>query len=351
MNIKEVKLTISADSAPTRADSALTDALRAEYPALSRKRVKEWMEQGRVRLVEKSGSWEQPSRLDARTLLSTGQYFVRIESWSLNEGEAARALPSRVTGGFLPVVYEDEQILLLHKTTGTPSLPIAAEESETAVGSALARCPSLAGEFPDLPMEPGLLHRIDTATSGLLLFAKSRAVLAELRRAWRGGPVEADAPAADSSGAKRVRKIYRAVVTGSGPFPNPPFTIRHPIARRADTSRRVAVITHPSSASARKTRGKPMDAITHVLEARELQPGVWDVTVEIETGVMHQIRAHLAASGWPILGDPIYGKEPPDAGARLHLHAWKLSFSLIYSAGAPPQDLAFEAALPEGWPC
>ena len=97
--------------------------------------------------------------------------------------------------------------------------------------------------------------------------------------------------------------------------------------------------------NARAIRGKPLPARTELLAARPapgVSPTAQEVRVRIETGVMHQIRCHLASLGWPIVGDPIYGEVP---SSRLWLHAETLEFRL-----ASGTWLSVEAALPDGWP-
>ena len=87
-------------------------------------------------------------------------------------------------------------------------------------------------------------------------------------------------------------------------------------------------------------RGRPLEARTEILEVRRASrtQELYDLTVRIETGVMHQIRCHLASQGWPIQGDPIYRGAP---SSRLWLHAWRLEI---------PPLLSLEAALPDLWP-
>src|ERR671925_567284 len=82
-------------------------------------------------------------------------------------------------GPFLPMIYEDETLLVIHKASGVPSVPHDEDETETAVGAALAHTSALIG-IGNRPLEPGLLHRLDTGTSGLLVFAKSQAEFTRL---------------------------------------------------------------------------------------------------------------------------------------------------------------------------
>ena len=237
---------------------------------------------------------------------------------------------------FLPVVYEDEEILVLHKHSGVPSAPLQASESHTAVGSALAHFPALQDVSGRRPLEPGLIHRLDTGTSGLLVFAKTIQELERLIEVWK---------------ARRVKKTYRARVTKRTRSnelpgdPRAPVTWSQGLAHSAKSSKRMLVLD-PSVRPTRNSeiRGKPLPAITHLRQVRpdpsnsSPSSSGWDFELEIETGVMHQIRAHLAHAGFPIQGDSIYGGIE---SSRLWLHAWRLELPLCSGV-----KLVLEAALP-----
>lgn len=216
------------------------------------------------------------------------------------------------------ILYEDSSILVLDKPSGVPSAPLRPGEAGTAVSAALAHLPELARLA-----EGGLLHRLDTGTSGALAFGKTDADIARIRALWN---------------TPRVRKVYRAIVTPSSkraPM-EPPLTIDRPIGHSAKSSKKMIVLPSQS-----KIRGKPQPALTRVLRATPVSAGL-DLEIEIETGVMHQIRCHLSALGHPICGDLVYGGAPSE---RLWLHAWKLVL--------PKEDgrsLTVEAPLPSGWP-
>lgn len=225
-------------------------------------------------------------------------------------------------GSFLKVVYEDEDLLVLDKGSGIPSLPHSAQETETAVGSALAHWPALEG-VGNKSLEPGLVHRLDTGTSGLLVFAKTQTEWERLRGLWRN---------------REVQKIYRARVSLLEPLPSLktlPWVIQSPLAHSAKSSKRMLALPKGQTEFRKSAiRGKPLPALTLVLEARPFIPEnptatkqQAELTIEIKTGVMHQIRCHLASQGWPILGDPIYySLNKTEPSSRLWLHAWKLSF-------------------------
>jgi len=202
----------------------------------------------------------------------------------------------------IQILYEDEELLILHKPSGVASVKLATSELPSAVEFALKHCPVLAERFPD--GEAGLLHRLDNGTSGVLAFAKTPEEHARLKALWK-------TPA--------VRKTYRALVAAKPP--KVPTTLTTPLGHDDKSAKRMVALTPTNK---RKIRGKPLKAITHLLSAEKMA-ALFDLTIEIETGVMHQIRCHLASVGAPILGDPIY--RGPEA-SRLMLHAWKLELPL-----------------------
>jgi 23S rRNA pseudouridine1911/1915/1917 synthase len=285
--------------ARTRLDLLILEELRAKSQIISRAQLKEFFQDKQIQLNGRT--------VAASEEVSPGTHTVTISGW--DEFVAASQSLRPASSCFLPIVYEDENILVLHKSSGVPSVSLSSDETNSATAAALAHFPALAQIEGAKPLEPGLLHRLDTATSGLLAFVKTAAEFSRLREAWK---------------TPSVRKIYRAVVEAE-PGAKPPtlMTITHPIARPADSSKRVVVLDRETR---EKLRGPPQEAITHIRAVKSLLGNRFDLEIEIETGVMHQIRAHLAHQGWPIIGDPVYGKTSP--GQRLMLHAWKLTLPL-----------------------
>ncbi len=231
----------------------------------------------------------------------------------------------------LRVLYEDSELLILNKRSGVPSAPHSPDETGTAVEAALHLCPSLIG-VGEKNLEPGLVHRLDTGTSGVLVFAKTQAEFQRLKQIWKD---------------RRVEKIYRAMTMRDSPLPSLPAQIDYPLAHDAKSKKKMIALLNPKW---RHYRGKPIPALTRILNGFKLGSSeLFDLTVQIETGVMHQIRCHLDAWGAPIWGDPIYGKTKPNPikapAERLWLHAWKLGFH-----AAAGHWLEVEAPLPENWP-
>ena len=305
----------------SRLDLAVLGELKKEFPELSRKKLKDWFATGRVAL---NGRSAPPSEI-----LKPGTYLVEISDFEITEAKPGIAAPSR-HGCFLPVIYEDQSLLVLNKRSGIPSVPHQLNETETAVGAALAYLPELAkvgrGKDPaSNGYDPGVLHRLDTGTSGLLAFAKTQTEFDRLHALWK---------------TTAIKKTYRAIARASNSeelkFPQ---LIEVPIAHDEKSDKRMIAITGDHL----HFRGKALAAITKILHVTRVSSEIRDIEVQIETGVMHQIRCHLAMLGWPILGDSIYGQGVPSS--RLWLHAWKLE--LLLDSG---KKLHLEAALPDNWP-
>lgn len=318
-----LKLTIHTLS---RADRLVQTALEeAGYPT-SRARLKTLFQEGQVLL---EGRPLGPSKE-----LPLGQTIeIEIADEMLETAVTGKSALPEPGGCKLRVLHEDDELLAFEKPSGMPSLPHSSHETGTVVNHAIAHAPALTDVFID-SLEPGLLHRLDTGTSGALLFAKTEAAFARWREAWK---------------TPQVVKVYRALVHAAEippehaadptyvPPPEPtkwrlPLTIAHPIGHDAKSKKRMRVVD--SDKEARRVRGTPQPALTRVTAVRALSDGRYDLTIEIETGVMHQIRAHLSYLGFPILGDTRYGREVSES--RLWLHAWKC--------------MTIESPLPPEWP-
>lgn len=307
-----------------RLDIALLADLQRDFPLLSRARLKSWFKEGRVFVNDRSA---EPA---LEILRGSHLVFLRgLRGAELAATPTARPAPVSFQ---LDVIYEDDRLLALNKPSGTPSVPQSPEELQTAVSAALAHFPPLAA-IGRGGLEPGILHRLDTGTSGVLLFAKTDEAFVQLQAAWKT-PV--------------VRKFYRALVrqmpggeNHEGCPPLEPGLIDSPLAHDAKSAKRMRGLRPSTPKSA--IRGSPLPARTRILSLTPLgQNGQVEVALEIETGVMHQIRCHLAELGWPILGDLIYRGLP---SPRLWLHAERIEIAF-------PEEpvIAIEAELPIGWP-
>ena len=193
----------------------------------------------------------------------------------------------------VPAVYEDEHLIVVDKPAGLPVHPGPGHPDGTLVNALLARCPDIRGIGGEL--RPGIVHRLDRDTSGLMVVAKTQPAHQRLAEQLKN---------------REFQKEYLAVAVGlvtpeSG-------TIDAPIARDSRHRQKMAV-----DAGGRAAR-------THYETLEELE-GHTLLSLVLETGRTHQIRVHLAYLGYPLLGDAVYGKASALA-SRQFLHAARLGF-------------------------
>ncbi len=210
----------------------------------------------------------------------------------------------------LDIVYEDDDVLVINKPAGMTVHPGPGHASDTLVNAVLAR-------FPDLPgikgtVRPGVVHRLDKDTSGLIIFARNDRALNSLQQQFQG---------------RMVQKEYVALLRGRiGPQKG---SIEGPIGRHPTDRQRMAVVSTGRQA-------RTAYEVIRYLDNYSL------VSVRPETGRTHQIRVHFARAGYPVAGDVAYGGKDPSA-PRMFLHARRLGFRLP-STG---EFREFEAELPE----
>jgi 23S rRNA pseudouridine1911/1915/1917 synthase len=262
----------------------------------------------------------QLSRRRARRLIDGGLVTVdgRAEraSYALAAGETVRAeLPAEPETSLaaepipLAIVYQDEDVIVVDKPAGLTVHPAPGHPSGTLVNALLALAPELA-ESRDT-IRPGIVHRLDKDTSGLLVVARGERAREELRRQLK---------------ERRVGKTYLALVTGA-PEPSQ-GVIEAPIGRHPRNRKKMAVVAGGRDAETR-------------YKVRETFGGYALLEVQPVTGRTHQIRVHLAAIGHPVVGDGVYGKRS-DLVDRQFLHAWRLAFALPSSG----RLVEFESPLP-----
>jgi 23S rRNA pseudouridine1911/1915/1917 synthase len=218
----------------------------------------------------------------------------------------------------LRIVHADGHVVVADKPAGMPSHPLKPGETGTAANALVGRFPELASVGP-APREGGLVHRLDTDTSGLLLAARTEEAHTLLRAQFA---------------ARTVEKGYLALVAGELQAGG---EIEVPLAHDPHDARKVRAASDPEWAEAHGAR--PASTRFTPVERRA---GFTLVEVEIATGVLHQIRAHLAFIGHPLAGDALYGGPGLPGLSRHFLHAARLAFA--HPDGGRPR---FDSPLPE----
>lgn len=262
---------------------------------LSRSQVQRLIRQGRVTVEGEVAK--------ASYLLSSGER-IRVQLPPLEEpGPLAQELP-------LDIVYEDQDLAVVNKPAGMVVHPSYGHKKGTLVNALLARYPSLS-QLPG--SRPGIVHRLDRDTSGLMVVAKNEPARRKLQKQFKRGG---------------VKKVYLALVEGN--LKPAQGVIEAPIGRDLRRRKRMAVLRGGREAATEYRVRNYLDGYTLV----EAMP---------RTGRTHQVRVHLAFLGHPVVGDPVYGFRKKRLELRRQfLHSYILGFR------APSgQWLEFEAPLPE----
>ncbi|AOT56091.1 RluA family pseudouridine synthase [Weissella soli] len=273
-----------------RLDKVIADAL----PDYSRSQVKDWIDH---ELVTVNGMVKK-----AKYQAKTGEEIVVTIPAPVEVDIQPEDIP-------LDIVYEDADLLVVNKPQGMVVHPAAGHESGTLVNALMFHTPlsTINGEF-----RPGIVHRIDKDTSGLLMVAKNdkahEALSAQLKE-------------------KKNLRLYYALVHGE--FKENEGTIKAPIGRSNADRKKQAVIKG----------GR--DAVTH-FKVMKRYVGYTLLEVRLETGRTHQIRVHMAYIGHPVAGDPLYGPKKSVSATGQYLHAATLGLTQPTTG----EDLTFEAPLP-----
>ncbi len=289
--------TVSGGAPRDRLDRAL-----ARLFGVSRGRAMEWIAEDRVRVDGRRAAKGAQVGPGAR---------VSVRRPPPDAPAPQPELPVRI-------VHADGQVVVADKPAGMPSHPLKPGETGTAANALVGRFPELASVGP-APREGGLVHRLDTDTSGLLLAARTDAAHALLRAQFA---------------ARTVEKGYLALVAGEL---HAGGEIDVPLAHDPHDARKVRAASDPEWAEAHEAR----PASTRFTPALR-RAGFTLVDVEIATGVLHQIRAHLAFIGHPLAGDALYGGPELPGLSRHFLHAARLAFA--HPDGSRPR---FDSPLPE----
>ena len=285
------------------------DVFAAEVTGLSRSAVARLMEEGSI-------AYASGTPLAKNAKLGVGDE-IAVE---LPEPEPTEALPENIP---LDIVYEDEDIIVVNKPVGMVVHPAAGNPSGTLVNALLYHCgDSLSGIGGVI--RPGIVHRIDKDTSGLLVVAKNDAAHLSLSEQLK---------------THTVSRVYDAIALGN--LKNDCGTVDAPIGRHPTDRKKMAVL-----------RGEGVharEAVTHY-SVIERFGKMTHIRCELETGRTHQIRVHMASLGHPLLGDGVYGggntRFEADHKALITgqcLHAGKLR--LIHPRTG--EAMCFEAPMPE----
>lgn len=298
--MSERRIEFQAETSNLRLDRFLAE----QVPALSRSAAQRLIADGQVTV---DGEPAKPSHKVKR-----GEEIVAL----IPAEESMELLPEAIP---LDIVYEDPSLLVVNKLAGMVVHPAPGHSGGTLVNAVLAYCPELAASEGD---RPGIVHRLDRDTSGLILVAKNDRVRRALQRQFK---------------ERQVHKAYLALLDGH----------LHPAWGRVEAA--VGRDPHHRQRMAILAGGREAVTEYHVLEqfSHRTGPAAGDYTlIEAEpvTGRTHQIRVHLASIGHPVVGDAVYGRRKTSLPVlRQFLHARRLGFKHPLTG----QRLELEAPLPE----
>jgi 23S rRNA pseudouridine1911/1915/1917 synthase len=306
--------TRAAQTGPDQAGTRLDRALGELFPDFSRSFLARMVESGSV-------------RVDSRTV---GKPSYRVEAGQQIEIDIPPAAPSTVEAQDLPltVLFEDEDLVVIDKPAGLVVHPAAGHADQTLVNALLFRVKDLSGIGGEI--RPGIVHRLDKDTSGVMVIAKNDETHRALTTAWN---------------TDKVRKEYLALVYGTPTESR--GTIEAPIGRDPHNRKRMAVVDAIRKGGRRAiTDYEVLERLRHASLIR----------CSLRTGRTHQIRVHLKHHGHPIIGDPVYSgpqwRGIPDkkiqkaiaAIERQMLHAFRITFvhrgSTVTFQADLPRDFA-----------
>lgn len=281
-----------------RLDRILTDQLGE----MTRSRIQKLIKDGRA-------------AVNNQTITKTGHKLEGGESISLEIPDPA---PVDIEPENIPldILYEDSNILVLNKSAGMVVHPSVGHDSGTLVHAILHHLPDLEGIGGE--RRPGIVHRLDRNTSGVLLVAKNDYALQHLQRQFKD---------------RKVKKKYRALTDGHPPTPE--GIIEMPVGRDPSHRKRMAVTP--------ESRGKMAVTVYRTIEKFDRHSFL---DIDLKTGRTHQIRVHLSYIGSPVAGDTVYGfkKRTIPLKQRFFLHAYTLRI-------VPPgkdNEVTFTAPMPPG---
>ena len=284
------------------------DAFIAEKTGLTRSAVAKLIECGNVLMANKE---------IAKNYKLRGEEAFEIE---LPEPEVSEAVPQNIP---LDVVFEDEHIIVVNKPKGMVVHPAAGNPDGTLVNALLYHCKDSLSGIGGV-VRPGIVHRIDKDTGGLLVVAKNDVAhlfLSELIK------------------EHKVERIYYAIALGN--FKEDSGTVNAPIGRHPSDRKKMAVIL--------SGEGRSREAVTHWSVVERFGRFTL-IRCELETGRTHQIRVHMSSIGHPLLGDVVYGGDGTDFGAK---HKKLIDGQCLFAAElrlthpATKEKMIFKVDLPE----
>jgi 23S rRNA pseudouridine1911/1915/1917 synthase len=296
-------LTVSASQAGGRLDRVLA----AAWPDLSRSRLKQLIEAGRV--TAGSRALDDPA-----AHVKEGMALALVMPVPIPAVPEGQVIP-------LNIVYEDAHLIVIDKDAGLVVHPAAGNRDGTLVNALIAHCgDSLRGIGGEV--RPGIVHRIDKDTTGLMVAAKTEKAHTSLGKQFA---------------AHAVERAYRALVWG---VPRQlAGTIDGPLGRSPLNRQKMAVL---------RVGGKPARTHYKVLEAFGLTAAL--VECRLETGRTHQVRVHMAHIGHPLIGDPVYGRPRIIPGVTLPIQRQALHAAVLgFQHPATHKTIRFESEPPADW--
>jgi 23S rRNA pseudouridine1911/1915/1917 synthase len=298
------------------AGQRLDRALAATLPGLSRTRAQAAIAAGRVTVDGQPAKASLPLEAGMRVVVAPEPAPARETADEADQTAEEPRAPE------LDIIYEDAHILVLNKAAGVVVHPAPGHVGGTLVDALRAHVPGLDAAGEDTT-RPGIVHRLDKDTSGLLVVAKDAVSHAGLARQMK-----------EHTTVKR----YLALVEGQMPVPE--GVIEAPIGRDPRYRQRMAIVSAGAGGREARTRFR----VLRYAKGRSL------LEMQLETGRTHQIRVHLAAVQHPVVGDAVYGRPQPPQPPRQFLHAAHLELAhpvtgewLVFDAPLPPDLTAFQA--------
>jgi len=298
-----IRAEVAADAAGWRLDRALAAAV----PTVSRERIKALISSGEVR--DDAGAQVR----DPASKAKSGTYEIRVP-----EPRAAHNEPQDIA---LEILYEDDHLIVVDKPAGMVVHPAAGNLDGTLVNALLHHC---AGRLSSIGgvARPGIVHRIDKDTSGLVVVAKTDVTHEGLSAQFAKHSID---------------RRYKAIVAGIPKAPS--GTVNAALARSSINRQKMAIVEE----------GRGKRAVTHYCLVTPLRDSAL-IECRLETGRTHQVRVHMTSLGHPLLGDPVYGRSKINHRDLLNqldfkrqaLHAEMLGFVHPVSK----ENLSFKSAIP-----